>query len=433
MDNPFSNRLSRSDIETRQLRKLNELLGLVANRRFYRDRIEPQALPLNSMSQLKSLPFLKKEEILPEVCSDRDLASKWSPALMFDLPQQNYTRLHQTSGTSGWPMPVLDTPEDWIWWIDCWQYVLDAASVTEKDVAMMAFSFGPFIGFWTANDAMVQRGVLVVPGGGMSSQSRLELIQRYQCTTLCCTPTYALHLATVAQKTGIDLRSTDVSKIIVAGEPGGSIQSVRQRIESAWDAKVTDHAGASEIGAWGFGSGDGKGLHVIETEFIAEILDFSERPDGVDARDGELGELVITNLGRAGGPVIRYRTGDIVRPRWSHDRDSPFVFLDGGVIGRADDMMVVRGVNVFPSSIESIIRESVGLAEYRITVDQVNEMDQLSIELEAEKRLAEEVSHLLKNRLALRVDVIPVKVNTLPRFDAKAKRLVDRRNYSDPT
>ena len=141
--------------------------------------------------------------------------------------------MHQTSGTSGWPMPVLDTADDWRWWIECWQFVLDAAEVTSDDIAMMAFSFGPFIGFWTANDALLERGVLVIPGGGMTSEARLQMIVDHDCTVVCCTPTYALHLASVAQNRKIDLAGSRVSRIIVAGEPGGSRSQPSDRLPIA--------------------------------------------------------------------------------------------------------------------------------------------------------------------------------------------------------
>lgn len=326
-------------------------------------------------------------------------------------------------------MPVLDTSQDWQWWIDCWQYVLDAADVNQNDVALMAFSFGPFIGFWTANDALVQRGALVVPGGGMSSEARLQMIQDHRCTIVCCTPTYALHLASVAKERGIDLQESSVSRIIVAGEPGGSMPSVRKRIEEAWGAKLVDHTGASELGAWGFGSPDGRGIHVIESDFIAELLRFdAHHPQGIPAADGEEAELVMTNLGRMGGPVIRYRTGDIVKGYRKHDRPCHFLWLDGGVIGRADDMLVIRGVNVFPSSVEAIVRELDSSAEFRMTATRVDEMDQLSIEVELDKEQTNHLRNQLRDRLAMRVEVHSVAHGSLPRFEAKSRRLVDQRH-----
>ncbi len=265
--------LTRSQLRELQRTRLNALLQEVRKRPFYQARLQDVSLPLKTIDDLVRIPLLRKSDLVQDATC--------APGLAFDLPKTCYTRLHQTSGTKGFPMAVLDTPEDWKWWLRCWDYVLDAAEVTEADVAMMAFSFGPFIGFWTANDALVQRGAMVIPGGGVSSENRIRMIQDYGCTIVCCTPTYALHLAAVAENVGISLVDSSVTRVIVAGEPGGSVASIRQRIEQAWGARVVDHTGASEVGAWGFGSADGRGIHVIETEFIAELLRFDDQhPDG---------------------------------------------------------------------------------------------------------------------------------------------------------
>src|SRR5438477_3636002 len=232
-------------------------------------------------------------------------------------------------------MPVLDTAADWQWWVDCWPFILDATETGPEDRSLLAFSFGPFIGFWSAHDALVARGGMVIPSGGMHSLARIELIRRTRATALFCTPSYALRLAEVARENRIDPASLEVRRIVVAGEPGGSVPAVRLQVESAWNATLIDHAGASEIGPWGFGDKAGRGLFVIETEFIAEFLSLAT---GEPAADGEISELVITTLGRGGSPVIRYRTGDVVRPRFASDTESRFVLLEGGVLGRADDM-----------------------------------------------------------------------------------------------
>ena len=413
--------LSRVELESMQLRRLNELLREVSTRPFYASRFGSQIKPLRSLDDLKQLPLLRKEELVS--------AEPGIPGQIFDLPKSHYSRLHQTSGTQGFPMPVVDAADDWNWWLTCWDYVLDAAQVTSDDIAMMAFSFGPFIGFWTANDALVRRGAMVVPGGGMTSENRLRMIRDYGCTVVCCTPTYALHLGAVAQRLGFALVDSAVRRIIVAGEPGGSIPSVRRRIEELWGASVIDHTGASEVGAWGFGSLDGTGIHVIETEFIAELLRFDdEHPGGTEVGEGEEAELVITGLGRVGGPAIRYRTGDIVRGYREHDRPCSFLFLQGGVLGRSDDMLVIRGVNVFPSSIEAMVREIAPTAEFRMIATRVDEMDQLAVEIEStSEETSRLLSDLLRDRLAMRVKVTRMDVGSLPRFEAKAKRLLDRR------
>lgn len=417
--------LTSDQVRSIQLEKINALLLAVRDRPFYRDEITRLRLPLESLEQIQQLPLLKKTELIGDVGG--------APARIFDLPRARYTRLHQTSGTKGFPMAVLDTPGDWDWWLRCWDYVLEAAEVSDEDVALMAFSFGPFIGFWTANDALVRRGAMVVPGGGMSSENRLRMIIDHGCTLVCGTPTYALHLASVAQRVGINLSKTAVTRIIVAGEPGGSVPSIRRRIEQAWGARVIDHSGASEVGAWGFGSYDGDGIYVIETEFIAEILRIDdEYPSGIPVDEGQHGELVLTNLGRQGGPAIRYRTGDVVCGYRQHQHDWPLLWLDGGVLGRADDMLVIRGVNVFPSSIEAMVREIAPTSEFRMIASRIDEMDQLAIEIETDDDAATRLSELLRDRLAMRVPVTIVPAETLPRFEAKAKRLIDHRYLSTP-
>ncbi len=229
----------------------------------------------------------------------------------------------------------------------------------------------------------------------------------------------------VATEHGVDLGSFDVKRIIVAGEPGGSLPAVRERIESAWNAKVIDHSGASEVGPWGYADSNHQGLHVIESEFIAE---FQSIESGAAATEGELSELVLTTLGRAGSPVIRYRTGDLVRPNWSSNTSNNFVFLEGGVLGRADDMMIIRGVNIFPSSIEQILHSFPHVVEYRIIATKDGEMDALDVQVEDRLNEPTRIAKELQLRLGLRIEVEPVEMGSLPRFEGKGKRFIDRRS-----
>ena len=302
--------------------------------------------------------------------------------------------------------------------------MLDVAEVTAADRALLAFSFGPFIGFWSAHEATAARGTLVVPGGGLSTLARLELIESQQVSLLFCTPTYALHMAEVAAEHQIDLTASSVRCLIVAGEPGGSIPAVRQRIETAWQARLIDHTGATEVGPWGYADPEGEGVHVIESEFLAEFISITS---GEVAEEGELSELVLTSLGRTGNPVIRYRTGDLVRPVYGGKGPDRFVFLPGGVLGRADDMIVIRGVNVFPSSIEQIVRSFPEVAEYRFTVSREKEMDKLLVEIEDSLSDPDRVAEEFQLRLGLRVIVECVPEGTLPRFEAKGRRFIDQR------
>jgi phenylacetate-CoA ligase len=412
-------RLSREELARRQLTRLHSLFSEVVPRnRFYSEKFaRVKYLPLESLEQLEELPFTFKEELVTA-----PHPSEFAANLTYSLDR--YVRYHHTSGTRGRAMPVLDTAADWQWWIDCWQFVLDAADIGPSDRAVLAFSFGPFIGFWSAHDALAQRGGMVIPSGGMNTLSRLDLIRRTAATALFCTPSYALRLAEVAKENRIDPASLEVRKIIVAGEPGGSVPAVRQQIAAAWNAVVIDHSGASEIGPWGFGDRAGSGLYILEHEFIAEFLSLAS---GGPASDGEQAELVITSLGRWGSPVIRYRTGDIVRPRFTHEGDIRFTLLEGGVLGRADDMLIVRGVNIFPSSIEQIVRAFPEIVEFRATAVKQGSLDALIIEIEDRLGHPERVARELTLRLGLKIDVRCVELGSLPRFEGKGKRFHDQR------
>jgi len=411
--------LSRSELEQHQLARLNQLISqILPDNRFYAEKLGGLSWPLHSLSDLSRLPFTFKRELLAS--ADRsDFAANRT------WPIERYVRFHQTSGTRGRPMIVLDTAEDWQWWLDCWQYVLDCADVSQEDRCVMAFSFGPFIGFWSAYEAAAKRGCLMIPAGGMGSVSRLELINSSQASVVFCTPSYALHLAEIAAERKIELGRFGVKRLILAGEPGGSVPATRDRIQSAWQAECIDHAGATEVGAWGFADRERRGLHLNEGEFIAE---FMSTETGEPAGEGELAELVITSLGRIGAPIIRYRTGDLVRPYWQHDEDCRFVLLEGGVVGRTDDMLIIRGVNVFPSSIEQIVRSFPEVLEYRMIATKVAEMDYLAIEIEDRLDRPDRVAEELQLRLGLRIEVRCVSTGSLPRFEGKAQRFIDQRN-----
>jgi phenylacetate-CoA ligase len=412
-------RLDRQSLERRQLRRLNTLLDeiLPANQ-LYARKLADCRIPLPNLYDLLQFPFTTKQELSGTGSNGRYAAN-------LTYPLNHYTRFHRTSGTRGRPIIVVDTPHDWSWWIDCWQYLLDAAKITSTDRVVMAFRYGPQIGFWSAHDALLERGAMVLPAGGLKSRARLDLIAGGGATALFCTPTYALHLAAVAEERGINPAALNIRCVVVAGEPGGSLPATRARIEAAWGATVIDHAGATEVGPWGYGEADGRGLRVIETEFIAEFLSIdTDKP----AASGELAQLVVTSLGRAGAPVIRYRTGDLVRPRWATDGSNQFVLLEGGLLGRTDDMMIVRGVNIFPSAVEQILHGFPEVVEYRLIARRVGTKDQLQIEVEDRMQRPQRIADELRLRLGLKVNVRTVPLGSLPRGEDLAKRFVDERN-----
>ncbi len=428
--------LDRAALARLQLEKLNRLLASVrANNDFYQRKMADCPAQLESLDQLAELPLTCKDELQP--------ADGETFAVNRTYPVDHYVRFFQTSGTRGRPLAVLDTAEDWEWWLECWQYVLDAAGVSAKDRVLLAFSFGPFVGFWSAFDALVLRRALVLPGGGLNSLGRIDLIRRTQATAVFCTPSYALRLAHVAAEHKINLAHLSVEKLIVAGEPGGSVPAIRERIEREWGARVFDHSGSTEVGPWGFNDAARRGVHVNEAEFLPE---FYSVETGRAAQQGELSHLILTTLGRSGAPIIRYRTGDLVRPVWPgeqarndvREKESSlgerekmvcnnFVLLDGGVLARADDMMIVRGVNVFPASVEQILHSFPEVVEYRMTARRRNEMDELVIEVEDHLMQPQRIAEELLLRLGLKTEVRCVSAMSLPRFEGKGERFIDER------
>lgn len=405
-------------IESWQLDVLNrQLASILPKNKFYAEKFGDVSLQLTSLEELAALPFTTKEELVESSAkSNAGLSSHHT----FDASA--YSRMHRTSGTTGNPMVILDTTEDWTRWSWTWQHVLEAARIESTDRVFLAFSFGPFIGFWSAHQACIDRGAMVIPGGGLSSLGRLDFMRQSETTVLCCTPSYALHLAEVAEAEGFSIADLAINRIIVAGEPGGSVIPVRKRIEELWQAKVIDHSGATEIGPWGFGWPDRPGLHIIETSFIAELV-----PLETQVEQEDLKELVITSLGRLGAPVFRYRTGDAVIANRPTDGECKFLWLPSGVVGRTDNMVTIRGINVFPSSIDAIVRKHADVSEYRVNVSRKEFLDQLDVEVEAPESCKAELEKSFSVHLGLRVPVHIVATGTLPRSELKSRRWQDLR------
>lgn len=362
--------------------------------------------------ELRELPFTTKSELSEDQATHPPFGSNLT------YPIDRYVRLHQTSGTTGRPLRFLDTAESWEWWRECWQAIYRAAGVTARDRIFFAFSFGAFVGFWSAFAGAERLGALCLTGGAMSTAERVAAIVATEATVLMCTPTYALRLAEAAREEGVDLARSALRVSIHAGEPGASIPATRDRIEQELGVVAFDHTGATEVGAHGFSCAARDGVHINESEFIAEILERSG-----ETRDEGEGELVLTNLGRWGMPVIRYRTGDRVRAlRGVCACGRTLLKLAGGIAGRIDDMVTVRGVNVFPSAIEAIVRRFDEVGEYRVDLARVREMDELRCTIEAPADVAERVAGAIRRELGIRCVVDAVAPGTLPRFEMKAKR-----------
>jgi len=423
-----------NDIEARQLDDLRTLLAeLIPANPFYARKLQSGGVTFDvaSLQDFSArFPYTTKQELVED--------QRRNPPFGTNLtyPLNRYTRFHQTSGTSGAPLRWLDTPESWEGMVDCWLEVFRAAGVNAGDRVFFAFSFGPFIGFWLAFESAARIGCLCIPAGGLSSAARLRAIMENGATVICCTPTYAIRLGEAATEEKIDLSASRVKKILVAGEPGGSILATRARIESLWaGAKVFDHHGMTEVGPVTYECpARPRVLHVIESAYFAEIIDPA---NGKPAMPGQTGELVLTTLGRTGSPLLRYRTGDLVKcGARNGERGTACVCgrhelaLEGGILGRTDDMVIVRGVNVYPSAVEEIVRGFEDVSEYRVHITEADALTQMRVEIESTLQcadpptLAARVEKAFETTLLLRVPVSTVSPGALPRFEMKSKRWI---------
>lgn len=398
-----------------QIERLRKLLAeVVPANRFVTRRLGAIGDLRDLADFTKRVPFTHKQDLVADQAAHPPYGTNHTCAL------ERYTRFCQTSGTTARPLVILDTPESWEWMLGNWAAIYRAAGLVQGDRIYFAFSFGPFLGFWTAFDAAAKSGYLGIPGGGLGSAARVRAMIQHRATVLCCTPTYAIHLAQAAVEEGIDLRECSVKKIIVAGETGGSVPEVRQRISEAWGgAHVFDHYGMTEVGPVAYQTAERPDLlHILEESYFAEIVQ-PETGEAVAA--GEVGELVLTALGRTASPLLRYRTGDLVR----RAVEVPGFALAGGIVGRADDMVVVRGVNLYPSAVDAVVRHVPDIDEYRVLISRRGAMVEVEVQIEsAEETAVAKLERALTSAFSLRIPVTRVEAHSLPRFELKARRWI---------
>ncbi|MEM9479562.1 MAG: phenylacetate--CoA ligase family protein [Verrucomicrobiota bacterium] len=413
---------SRAELETDQLAALREVLQRCANAKggYYAERILELFLEPAKLDSLddfqRRFPLTSKTDLV----GDREANSPYGSFLT--EPVEAYTRFHRTSGTSGEPLVWLDTPHSWGSMLDGWEEILRRAGVVSGDSVFCAFSFGPFIGFWLAFEAASRMGCLAIPAGGLSSSARASLLKSSKANVLCCTPTYAMRLGEVVKETGT---AHAVEKLIVAGEPGGSIPETRERLSSLWGgAAIFDHHGMTEVGPVSFESLDHPGfLFVLEKHFLAEVV-CPEK--GVKVEEGEIGELILTTLKRSACPLLRYRTGDLVRKRHVELDGVHVLALEGGILSRADDMVVVRGVNIYPSAVESVLRRFPEIDEYEVEISEQARMAEMCIRVEwngpDEEKGVEQLGESLRDAFALRIPIELAEAGSLERYEFKSKR-----------
>jgi len=435
--NPKNETLPREELQSLQLLKLRRMCEWAyANSPFHQRKFDVAGFKpdqLKTLNDIRRIPFMTREEWM------ESLIEKPMFGDLLATDPINAIRYHLTSGTSGrTPIRVLDSMKDWDWISEMWCYGLWGFGIRPEDTVYFAFGYGSFIGFWGAHYACEKMGALVIPGGAQTSENRIKQIIEMGATTVCSTPTYALHLWQKATEMGINLaKEGNVNKLICSGEPAGSIPAVKRQLEEAWGAKCGDTAGMTELGTIMIFecSHQPGGTHIIEDHFIEEVLDpASDEPVGYN----ELGERVVTSFGRGFIPVIRYRTKDMVMkvPSSTCTCGRTWDLYDGGIRGRWDDMKLIRGTNVYPGAVEAIVREYTAIDEFQIYVWRKDDLqDEITINLEIKPGFEAEWPELgeqLAKDLAsahegLRFTIQRMDHGYLPRFELKARRLVDAR------
>ena len=429
---PRLERASRAELTRLQARRLREQVShAAAHSPFYRRKLNAVGVKpgaIRTLADLDKLPFTTKDELK----ENQAAAPPWGDLLA--VPMDDVLRIHMTSATTGRPLAFLDTKDDWYGFYHSYARALHAFGVRRSDMVMAAFSYGPWIGYWSGFYAAQDLGCLVFPVGGLSTDQRIDALLTYPITVLGCTPSYALFLAEAAAKKGIDLaKDTKIRITWHTGEPGASIPATRAKIEAAFGAKAYDLPGLTEIAAWGFECESRAGLtHVNEDYCYPEVLDEQGKP----VRPGERGELVFTSLYRKAMPLLRYRTRDVVQLA---DRRCPcgrtLIAFEGGVHARLDDMKKVRGVIVYPRRVEELVRPHANVDEFQIVFRRYEGLDDILIRIDPSASLSFVERDGLRTKLAedlriglgIRVTMDIGEPGSLPRWDHKARRVKDER------
>jgi phenylacetate-CoA ligase len=430
--NPYLETLDMDKIEALQLKRFKETLQYAIDSspsysKLYRDAGVSSA-DLTAFEHIRNVPVVEKTFF---ECKDKRHLYGDSLA----VPEDEVVYFHQTSGTTSRPLRQPDTYEDWCWWAECWATVLWAQGIRPNDRVLFPFNYSTFIGFWGAHYACEKIGAEIISTGGMSTKERLGKIRELGITAIITTPTYAFRMAESAVEEGFDLAGSTVKTIVCAGEPGALIPSTKKELEDVWGARVLDHIGATEVGAWGFECLHSPGgIHINESMFLVELLELDSSKPIVEA--GQYGRVVISAFHRKGRPVLRFDTRDLAC--WDSKQCAcgrTFRLLKGGIQGRADHLLKVRGTFVTPAIIEDIVRQDQRLdTEYQLIVGQ-NGRDSLAVAVEVKPVVPQEEWSLIQRELAekihyktqLRFEILVKKSGEIARGNFKSKRLVDLR------
>ncbi|MBM4314084.1 MAG: phenylacetate--CoA ligase [Deltaproteobacteria bacterium] len=435
--NPVIETLPQEKLQALQLKKFRRIVDWAYHHSpFYRRLYEAAGLEPGDIKRFEDIRKVPKIE--KGMFRDVQKNEPFPYGDMLAVPCEKIAVFRQTSGTTGTPVYQADTWQDWEWWAESWCYILYAQGYRESDRVFIPFGYNIFVAFWAMHTASEKLGCETIPGGVLDTEARILKMKELRCTAFGATPTYVLGLAEKARKMNVDpAKDLHIKRITVAGEPGGSIPTTKKRMEDAWGAKVYDHIGATEIGAWSYECTEQPGgLHVNEALFLVEIEDV-ETGEPI-AGPGRQGKMVITALDRVGKPCIRFDAKDVIR--WSGakcDCGRTYRMIEGGVVGRVDDITKVKGVLLAPTAIEEVVRSIPEIEdEYEVTVTKEGDLDEIALKIEIRKGREGEQEAILarlkdqlrvKTNLGYRISVHPP--GTLPRYEVKARRFKDLRKH----
>ena len=422
---------SRDRIESFQLTALQRQLADVGKRSRYYARVfretgfEPG--DFRSLDDLSALPLTRKQDYVAGLAEEPPFGS------LAAIDLKDAARVHFSSGTTARPAPVLWTKPDLDRWADVYARYLYAQGLRRGDVFQCMFNYAWFVGGLGATYGAERVGALVIPGSSGDTRRQIETIQQYGTKVVIGTPSFMAHLAETAEEMGFDLPSSTVEMVCVGGEPGASIPGTRERIERQWGAKMFDCYGALECQPIGWDTALQLGPQLAEDYIHTEILD----PDTLKpVEDGQRGVLVLTHLDKQACPLVRWWTGDVVvRDRTGTPDGRTHARLVGGVLGRADDMLIIRGVNLFPTAVEDIVRAFPGTTnEYVLVIDdsvkdaKTGFLTGVKLRVErtddAPADLEYALTAKLREKLSVRFHVEVLPAGTLPRTVHKAKRVI---------
>lgn len=410
----------------------NQLKHVYNNSMMYRRKYDAVGLKpedIKTFDDIKKVPFTTKDDLR--------ISQEENPPFgdVLCVPREEGVRVFQTSGTTGKPVKVLFTFRDWFS-VGCEHvaYQANVFEINKSDIAFLPFGYGLFIAWWGWHAGLERMGVTVVPGGAQSSQDRIRNIIAWEATVVLGTPTYILHLGDVARDMGVNLNSDSrVRLVVLAGEPGAQIPSTRAIVEETWGAKCYDAIGASEMPvSFGFECLHKKGTHLIESMFLPEVVE----PDGEGyVEPGEQGELVMTNLCMETMPLIRYRLRDLVSLTYEKcECGRTFARMNGGVLGRVDDMINYAGVNIYPSAIENVVRSVKAFSsEFQIVVPKQGSSEKLTIKVEPASenvsphglgKAIQDIKETVKLNIGITPEIEITKIGSLPRYELKARRTI---------